>query len=306
MPAHTTVSLPATITTLPYACAYAMSRWYALNASVPELTSASTCCLFRNWLNGFVTTNSSDQSCAIFAGSLARNAHTSLACVLFAFDWEWHAAEREFRAAIQLDPGYGLAHHRYGLFLMYQQRFDEAQQVLESARASDPLAPSVTMNLGRLHLSAHRPERAVPLLQKAIELSPHLVLAHEQVGHAYLQLNAKTEALAAFRRVAELSGPRGTTRLAYALAATGEHAAARSLIAEIAARPDAAVHAFGLAMAYAGLRDNDSAFAWLDRAHAARDAFLHTALIMPAFEPLHSDARWKERMRGIGLDHIDT
>jgi serine/threonine-protein kinase len=233
-------------------------------------------------------------------GDLAE-AHASLACVLFAFDWEWDAAEREFERAIVLDSGYGLAHHRYGLYLMYQRRFNEAEQVLERARASDPLAASVNMNLGRLHLSAHRAERAVPLLQSAIELSPRMPLAHEQLGHAYLQLEEWDEALAAFRRVAELSGPRGATRLAYALAVTGERAAALKLVHDVTGRADAVAHSFGLAMAYTGLGDRDSAFESLDRAHAERDSFLHTIMAMPAFEPLQVDARWAVLLARIGL-----
>jgi DNA-binding SARP family transcriptional activator len=232
-------------------------------------------------------------------------AHTSLACVLFAFDWEWDAAERAFERAIALDPGYGLAHHRFGLYLMYRARFDEAQQVLEEARASDPLAASVNMNLGRLHLSAHRAERAVPLLQTAVELSPQLALAHEQLGHAYLELNAREKAIAAFRRTAELSGPRGASRLAYALAATGDRAAATKLVRELTERPDALAHAIGLAMAHTALGDHDDAFGWLDRAYAERDAFLHTVKVGAAFEPLQADPRWDSLLRRIGLsEHV--
>jgi TolB-like protein len=238
-------------------------------------------------------------------GDLAE-AHASLACVLFAFDWDWETAEREFERAIALDPGYGLAHHRYGLYLMYRTRFDEAQQVLESARASDPLAASVNMNLGRLHLSAGRAERAVPLLQTAIELSPQLALAHEQLGYAYLQLGASDNAIESFQRTAALSGPRGATRLAYGLAATGDRAAARKIACEIGDRPDAVAHAFGLALAYSALGDRDAAFAWFDRAYAERDAFLHTIKAMPAFEPLHDDPRWDPLLQRIGLSRPAT
>jgi DNA-binding SARP family transcriptional activator/Tfp pilus assembly protein PilF len=233
-------------------------------------------------------------------GNIAE-AHASLACVLFAFDWDWETAEREFERAIALDPGYGLAHHRYGLFLMYRHRLDEAQRVLEDARASDPLAASVNMNLGRLHLAAHRPELAIPLIRTAVELSPRLPLAHEQLGFAYLMLGAHADALASFRRTAELSGPRGMTRLAYALAATGDGAAARTLVDQITARADAHVHAFGLALAHAGIGDLDGAFAWLDRAYDERDPFLHTVLSVPALESLHSDVRWDALLRRIGL-----
>lgn len=237
-------------------------------------------------------------------GQLAE-AHASLACVLFAFDWDWTAAEREFRTTIELDPAYGLAHHRYGLFLMYQTRFDEARDVLERARENDPLAASVNMNLGRLHLAAGRPELALPLLQAATELSPQFALAHEQLGLAWLQLDAEDEALAAFRRVASLSGPRGATRLAWALAATGDQAGARKLQEEVAKREDANAHAFGLAMTHAGLVEIDDAFRWLDVACAERDAFLHTVLTVPAFQPLRDDARWPALLGRIGLVQVD-
>ncbi|MFI5256516.1 MAG: hypothetical protein ACHQRK_04575, partial [Gemmatimonadales bacterium] len=60
-------------------------------------------------------------------------------------------------------------------------------------------------------------------------------------------------------------------------------------------------HSFGLAMAYTGLGDRDSAFESLDRAHAERDAFLHTIMAMPAFEPLQVDARWAVLLARIGL-----
>ena len=233
-------------------------------------------------------------------GDLAE-AHASLACVLFAFDWEWNGAEQEFERAITLDPSYGLTHHRYGLYLMYRGRHRSAQQVLEDARASDPLAASINMNLGRLYLAAHRADLAVPLIRTAVELSPRLPLAHEQLGHAYLQIDATASALAAFRRTMELSGPRGATRLAYALAFTGDHAAARKVLREVSERPEAAVHAFGLAMAHTGLGDRDGAFGWLERAYDLRDAFLHTVKATPAFEPLHADPRWDALLRRIGL-----
>ena len=40
-------------------------------------------------------------------------AHTSLAFVKEAFDWDWPGAESEYRRAINIDPDYAEAHHRY-------------------------------------------------------------------------------------------------------------------------------------------------------------------------------------------------
>ena len=233
-------------------------------------------------------------------GSLAE-AHTSLASVLFGFDWNWPAAGRSFERAIALDPGYGFAHQRYGLYLMYQGRFDEARSVLDRARAVDPLAPSANMNLGRLHLSAGRPEAAVRLLESAVELNPRLALAHEHLGHAYLRLGRRDEALASFRLLAAIDGVRGATRLAYALGATGHERESRQIVRTVLESQNDRSMSFGLAMAYTGLGDADTAFHWLERAYAERDAFLHTIKATVAFDSLHGHPRWAMLLRRMGL-----
>jgi TolB-like protein/DNA-binding winged helix-turn-helix (wHTH) protein len=44
-------------------------------------------------------------------------AHTSLALIAESYDYDWPTAEREFKRAIQLDPGYATAHQWYAEFL---------------------------------------------------------------------------------------------------------------------------------------------------------------------------------------------
>jgi serine/threonine-protein kinase len=239
---------------------------------------------------------------AMALDSTLADAHTALASVLFGFDWDWTAAGREFERAIELDPAYGLAHQRYGLYLMYQGRFGEALPVLERARTLDPLAPSASMNLGRVHLSAGRAEAAVPLLLAALELNPHLTLASEHLGYAYLALRKNDNALLAFRHVAQLGGSRGAARLAFALAVTGCEREARELVDEVLRHSrQQPPPTFALALAYAGLGETDAAFHWLDQALAERDALLHTAKTSPPLDALHKDPRWGVLLRRIGL-----
>jgi TolB-like protein/Tfp pilus assembly protein PilF len=234
--------------------------------------------------------------------STLAEAHTSLASVLFGFDWNWSAAGKEFEWAIALDPEYGLAHQRYGLYLMYQGRFSEALPVFERARTLDPLAPSASMNLGRLHLSAGRPEAAIPLLQYAVELNPRLALAREQLGHARLQIGEHHAALSDFRGAAAVSGQRGAACLAYALALTGHREEAREIVRRLVQlEPSETRPTLGLAMAYAGLGDVVAAFACLEQAYVERDRLLHTIKTAPGFDGLHLDSRWRDLLRRVGL-----
>ena len=228
--------------------------------------------------------------------------HTSLASVLMAFDWDWHEAGREFDRALDADALYTLAHHRYGLYLMYRGRIVEARAVLERAIASDPLSAAVNMNLGRVHVSAGRPDQAMPFLRAAVELSPGLVLAHEQIGHAYLLQGDSASAIAAFRRAAVARGSSDSAGVAYALAATGDQRKAIEIIARLLeSAPERPLPPVAMAMAYGALGDPDSAFQWLERAYETRAPFMDGLKVAPGFESLREDSRWPDILRRLGL-----
>jgi serine/threonine-protein kinase len=62
-------------------------------------------------------------------------AHASLGMVRER-DYDWHGAEREYRRAIGLRPGYATAHHWYYLLLVYTGRLAEAKAEAERGRGS--------------------------------------------------------------------------------------------------------------------------------------------------------------------------
>jgi tetratricopeptide (TPR) repeat protein len=97
---------------------------------------------------------------------------------LFVYDYEWVAAERAFRRAIALDPGYTFARLAFAICLQDQARFQEAVEQLETAHSADPLALHVNAVLGRVYVNARKPQRAIPVLLEALELTPELDLVH--------------------------------------------------------------------------------------------------------------------------------
>src|SRR5260370_16981118 len=62
--------------------------------------------------------------------------HVALAAVIEAYDWDWAAAEREYRRALALSPGLEAGHLWYGMFLRDQGRLREA--IPELRRAAEP------------------------------------------------------------------------------------------------------------------------------------------------------------------------
>ena len=83
-------------------------------------------------------------------------AHTSLGLIAQIYDWDWQAAEQQYRRAIQLDPNYATAHHWYAELLAYRGRFDEAFARIERARQLDPLSLIIATDRGRDPVSLTR------------------------------------------------------------------------------------------------------------------------------------------------------
>jgi tetratricopeptide (TPR) repeat protein len=240
---------------------------------------------------------------ALALDSTLAEARTSLGHTLCTQDFAWAESEREFRRALDQDPGYVYARITSAICLMATGRFAEAVTQLDSARQSDPLRPGVAAVLGRVYVSWGRPDEAIAALNQAIDLNPQADLAWQQLGHAYLLKGQRAEAIAALQKAAVLSGLRDSAHLAYAYAVTGDRTTARRIVREILATSDTRyIPPFHIAMAYAGLGQVDEAFRWLGRAYEERASFTNGVKVNTAFAPLHDDPRWRALLAKMGLE----
>jgi serine/threonine-protein kinase len=239
---------------------------------------------------------------ALALDSTLAEAHASLAHALFVYDFERRAAEREFHTALRLQPSLTFARVAFAVCLQDQARFAEAIAQLDSARAGDPLDASVPTVLGRVYVSARRPDDAIRELREALKLNPYLDLAYQQLGHAYLEKGLPREAIDALRRAAAMSGARDSAELAFAYAVTGQRDEATRVMSRLLLHGGGQnALAFHYAMAYAGLGSADEAFRWLDRGYEARASFMDGVKISIAFDSLHGDPRWAALLHRIGL-----
>ena len=76
--------------------------------------------------------------------------HASLAFIAETYEWDWPAAERQYKQALELNPGYAQAHNWYGGYLTYTGRFNEGVAEAMRARELDPL--SLPLNLSLIHI----------------------------------------------------------------------------------------------------------------------------------------------------------
>ena len=230
-------------------------------------------------------------------------AHASLAYILLVYDRDWPAAEREFNRAIELNPGYPLAHQWLGLYYESLGRFDEAIATVQRARELDPLALPANIALIEAYYFARRYNQAIEQGRKTVELYPNAALAHFNLGRAYQQQQMYKEALAEFTRARELA-PKATTLpfLGYAQAMVGERDHALNTLALLRNFADQGyVPAIYRAVIYTGLKDDDNAFFWLNRAYDEHCDYLVFLSQDPMADNLRSDPRFAELIRRIGL-----
>ena len=229
-------------------------------------------------------------------------AHNSLAFCLDGFDWNFDSAGKEFRRAIELNPGYATAHHWYAWHLSLLGRYDEAISEMRKAENLDPLSLIINADLAELLVLAHSYDESIRQSRKTIEMDPNFAFAHNQLAQAYLQKHMNDEAVAELQKAAQLSegSPTVMANLARAYAASGRRSEAMKLLSDLKKRSNSIYsHGSEIAVIYAALGDRDQAMNWLEKGYEER--FNPGVLLRPGFDPLRSDPRFQDLVRRIGL-----
>jgi TolB-like protein/DNA-binding winged helix-turn-helix (wHTH) protein/Tfp pilus assembly protein PilF len=241
---------------------------------------------------------------ALGLDSTLGEAHTSLAFCLDAFEWDLDSAGKEFRRAIELNPGYATAHHWYAWHLSVLGRYDEGIAEMRKAENLDPLSLIINADLAELLALAHSYQESIVQSRKTIEMDPNFALAHNHLGQAYLQEHRNDEAVAELQKAVQLSegSPTCIANLARAYVASGKRDEAVKLLDGLKKRSNLRYSdAPEIAVIYAALGDSDRAMNWLERGYEGR--FNPSVLLRPGFDPLRPDPRFQDLARRIGLPH---
>lgn len=233
-------------------------------------------------------------------------AHTSLARVLFVYEWDWPAAEKEFKRAIELNSRYAPAHQWYGGYLTATGRFREADAEKKRALELEPLSLVINFEVGLASYFSRNYNQAIDQFQKTLELDSNFPPPHTFLAAAYEQKGMLKEATTAFQKAITITqGPartQATAGLGYVYAVSGRKAEARKILAELQSLSEHRyVPATDTALIYAGLGDKDKAFAWLDKAYEEHSFSLSNLKVEPRFDPLRSDPRFADLLRSIGF-----
>jgi TolB-like protein/Tfp pilus assembly protein PilF len=231
-------------------------------------------------------------------------AHAVLAHIKFIYDWNFPAAEAEYRRALELNSGSADVHHFYGVMLMWTGRLQAAAQQLREAEVLDPLSSVNSAALGLAYLYAGKDDEAIQQARKTLESAPDDAVPHVLLGFCYERKKLYPLAVEELRKAVVLSHRDSETLgwLGWVLGLEGERTEAEKILAELQAASSehyAATH--DVAMIYAGLGDNESALHFLDEAVTRHEADALDIKMQFAWQSLRSDARFQALLRRSGL-----
>ena len=239
-------------------------------------------------------------------------AHASLALIAYQWEWDWVGAEKEFKRALELDPGSASTYepsppstnHWYSHYLMSMGRTQESIRVGQRAQELDPVDLAISSHQGWYFLWTHEYGRAIAPLQKTIDMDTNFSVAQWYLGLVYEQQRVYPQAITQFENAVRITAgrPNMLALLGHAYAASQQEQEARAILQRLAlASREKYVPPYPVATIYAALGEKEEALAQLEKAYDERDAWMDYLAIDPRLDGLRSDARFTNLLRRMNL-----
>jgi serine/threonine-protein kinase len=232
-------------------------------------------------------------------------AHISVAAFRTYYEWNWFEGDREFRRALELNPGDTNARVQYATQLIQRGKLEEARQEMQRALELDPLSATVNTYVAGVAYYARRYDESLQLCHKALDLAPDDIELHCVLALTYEGQRKFDEAIATFERARVLSHdyPLVVASLAATYARAGRRQKALDLVQQMRdMEKDRYVPPIAWAWVHVANGDLDQAFVCLEQAVAAHDILVCYLAVGPAYDALRSDPRFPGLLRRVGLD----
>lgn len=230
-------------------------------------------------------------------------AHAALAQVAFLWDWDWTAADKQFKTALEFTPADPEIHHMYAHYLTAMGRFDEALAESQRLLELDPLSPASRNHLGWHYLYAHQFDQAIEEYKLVLALDANFVEAHRQLAEAYAEKGRFDDAVAETLKRWELIGRGDEVRalkLAYAQFGWKGFWQKR-LQLTLERGKHSYMSPAGTATIFAALRDTPQTLSWLEKAYREHDFDLVYLKVDHTFDSVRSEPRFQELLKRMHL-----
>ncbi len=230
------------------------------------------------------------------------SAHNVLADVRKGFDWDLAGAVVQYQQALRFNPSHLLTHLWYAECFARLNQYDEALALSRRALTLDPVSPTSYNNRAMLFFRARRYDEAIEASEQALELDPNFVNALWWKGISCAGKRDFPASIACLRdAIAMNDGALLKAQLGFVYGCAGYRTEALAMMEEITMiSRQRYVSPIDFAIIYAGLRDADMTFQWLETAYRTRATRVHELPSM-YFDGLRDDSRYPELLHRVGL-----
>jgi tetratricopeptide (TPR) repeat protein len=191
-------------------------------------------------------------------------------------------------------------------------RFDEGAAEAKRAQEVDPLSPSMCIYAAWNFYHARQYDRSIEEAQKAIDLDPNVSMAYNVMVRAFAEKKMCRQAIEMGQQAKVISEQKGLqmskehpfslASLGYAYGVAGQTYEARQILDELKGLSTKGyISPNHLAVVHAGLGEKDQALEYLEKTYQERDEMQRFIRLSPIFDNLHSDPRFIDLLRRVGL-----
>lgn len=216
--------------------------------------------------------------------------------------WDFAGAERDYKRAIALNPGYANAHFWYGNLLRVTGRAAEGRHETETGYRLDPLSSVAIHSMGASLYSDRKYDEVIALDRRLRQLGVPHVGSWLWSVQSYLASGRFEDAL--LRNLAEQDFAGDPRVRAEAAVRTHTSRAYYERLANDLASRATTIDPMRVARLYAVLGKREETLTWLNRAYEARAPGLTYFYTDPMFDFLRSDPRSTELARKIRLPQV--
>lgn len=234
-------------------------------------------------------------------GTLAE-AYAAQAFVEMQADYNWAAAEQDFRRAIQLDPNWPNAHELYAFELSATGRFDGAIREIEEAERLAPDVIGIKAAHGLVLRMARRYDESLVVLKGAIHDSQSRGIFADTIAEDYWAKSMPNEALSIVEAVPPSLTPHfRIPLLVAAYARAGQTARAQQLLSSYTVQSETTWW-YGLAVAHLSLNQTQDALNDLQHGYEQRYQEVIWLAVDPLLDELQNDPRFHILLSRIKRD----